>query len=102
MLADVLCHSSMPEGVLEAILCLPVVQANLEVVSASLLAELLHMAADRGNTVGNALFAEERFDHFSTQNFRDCHCSECTPGRLVVVGVVDGRKDLPTVRVGGR
>lgn len=88
MLANVLCPSLLPEEVVQAQQHIPEVAQNLEENTESLLAELLHVTAYRGNTLGNALYAEEKdIPHFTAENIRAFIERECTPDRLIIVGV---------------
>jgi len=88
MLANILCPSVLPEEVQAAHEHVFEVQQNLEENPESLLSEMLHLAAYRGNTLGLPLYAQEKdLQHFTPENLREYIRKECTPDRLIVVGV---------------
>eukprot|EP00931_Biecheleriopsis_adriatica_P078249 TRINITY_DN51701_c0_g1_i1.p1 TRINITY_DN51701_c0_g1~~TRINITY_DN51701_c0_g1_i1.p1 ORF type:complete len:547 (-),score=99.17 TRINITY_DN51701_c0_g1_i1:52-1692(-) len=88
MLANVTCPTISPEEVAEAQAHIPELQQNLEENPESLVVELLHIAAYRGNTLGHPLYAEEKdLPLFTADNIRAFLQRECTPDRLILVGV---------------
>eukprot|EP00448_Togula_jolla_P031508 CAMPEP_0170630580 /NCGR_PEP_ID=MMETSP0224-20130122/34090_1 /TAXON_ID=285029 /ORGANISM="Togula jolla, Strain CCCM 725" /LENGTH=561 /DNA_ID=CAMNT_0010958675 /DNA_START=8 /DNA_END=1693 /DNA_ORIENTATION=- len=88
MLANVLCPSVLPEEVESACEHVLEVQKNLEENPENLVTELLHLTAYEGNTLGNKLYADEKdLTQFSAENLRKFIQKECTPDRLILVGV---------------
>jgi len=88
MLGNVLCPSLLPEEVAEARESVADVQRSLEENTEGLLAELLHVAAYGGEGLGSPLYAnEEDSKAFTAEALREFLARECTPERLIVVGV---------------
>lgn len=88
MLANVLCPAILPDEVAAAHEHVAEVRQNLEENVESLVCEHLHLTAYRGNTLGNQLYADAKdLPHFTDENVRAYLKRECTPDRLIIVGV---------------
>jgi processing peptidase subunit alpha len=88
MLANVLCPSILPEEVAAAHEHVAEVRQNLESNVESLVCELLHLTAYKGNTLGNELYADEKdLPRFTAEAINGYLRRECTPDKLIVVGV---------------
>lgn len=88
MLANVTCPLVLEKEVAEAHSHVADVQANLEENPESLVCELLHVTAYKGNTLGHPLYAtEEDLSKFTVEHMRAFLERHCTPDKLILVGV---------------
>lgn len=95
MLANVLCPLLQPDEVEQAHQHVLEVQQNLEENVEGLLCELMHVAAYKGNSIGNPLYAEEKdLTKFTAEELRKFIADNCTPDRLIVIGVNTDFDDL--------
>jgi len=88
ILANVLCPLVLPQEVAETQQHVPELQQMLEEKPESFVAELLHVAAYQGNSLGYPLYATEQdLPKCSAESIREFIARECTPDKLTVVGV---------------
>jgi len=95
MLANVLCPSMLEEELSVARDQAVDMRAMLEENTEGLLGELMHVAAYRGNTLGHPLYAEkEDTSKFTVEHVTEYIRRECTPDRMIIVGINLGFEDL--------
>lgn len=95
MLANVLCPSMLPEEVEAARESVIDVQHNLKENTEGFLCEMMHVTAYHGSTLGNPLYANETdFPKITVESLRAYIERECTPDRMIVVGINVGFDDL--------
>jgi len=88
MLANVLCPSFLPDEVTAVHEHVREVQQQLQENPESLLAELLHIHAYQGNTLGNPLYAtEDDLAKCTVEALQEYTRNTCTPDRLILVGI---------------
>lgn len=88
MLSNLLCPSLLAEEVAAAHEGVRDVQFALEENTEGLLSEVLHQAAYKENTLGFPLYAEEKdLEKFNPEGLRKFIKEQCTPDRLIVIGV---------------
>jgi len=95
MLSNVLCPSLLLEEVNAAHDSVLEVQNQMMENTEGYLSELLHMVAYEGNTLGHQLYAQETdLQKFTPDALEKFIKEECTPDRLIVIGVNVDFKDF--------
>jgi len=95
MMANVLCPSMLEDELAAARDTAVDMRAMLEENTEGLLGELMHVAAYSGNTLGYPLYAEaEDTPKFTVENVTEYIRRECTPERMIIVGINIGFEEL--------
>jgi len=95
MLSNLLCPSLLLEEVNAAHEGVLEVQQHMEENTEGYLSELLHMVAYKGNTLGHPLYAlEGDLPKFTPEAVQKFIKEQCTPDRLIVIGVNVDFKDF--------
>eukprot|EP00927_Polykrikos_kofoidii_P011407 TRINITY_DN14836_c0_g1_i1.p1 TRINITY_DN14836_c0_g1~~TRINITY_DN14836_c0_g1_i1.p1 ORF type:complete len:587 (-),score=129.07 TRINITY_DN14836_c0_g1_i1:118-1878(-) len=88
LLGNVLCPLLLPEELEYAHAHVVEVQRNIDENPEALVGEWLHIAAYKGNTLGQPLYVEEKdIPKFTPERLRDFVQQRCTPDKLILVGV---------------
>lgn len=95
MMANVLCPSILEEELAGARDQAKEMRQMLEENTEGLLGELMHVAAYKDNTLGHSLYAEEEdASKFTVEAVKEYIRRECTPDRMIIVGINVGFEDL--------